>query len=350
VGFLLVTIIRFKISARGGSAFDGKDLSKLKQLGKINYATGLFILAGIISTFVAPDKHVALGQLKAFILEPVLMFYAIILTVKEEGQVYILLRAMFAATALISLFGIFQYYSLIHLPLRFWGNGSEVRRIVSVFEYPNALSLYLAPLIGLFTFLEMNGAPILKNKWLSLIGLLLMDGALLLTFSRGAWAAVLIVTVLVMIKQYGIKKFIFPIILLLLTLLIIPPVQQRLSMGLGDPSSEAHFSLMRLGVDQILMHPFLGLGLGGFASLKQEVNYPHNIFLNFWIELGLLGLIAFGSVVVSSFQRTQKNPSILTYAAAVSLLILIIHGLIDVPYFKNDLSLLFWFIISLFYI
>src|SRR6185436_15836198 len=104
------------------------------------------------------------------------------------------------------------------------------------------------------------------------------------------------------------------------------------------------------GIQQIGQHPILGLGLGGFARLGLGVNYPHNIFLNFWVELGILGLISFLWIMFLSFQQHKNKANVFTLAAIVYLVIFLIHGLVDAPYFKNDLALLFWFVVSLFYL
>jgi putative inorganic carbon (HCO3(-)) transporter len=354
VVFLFVTVVRFKI----------KDLSKIKKLGNINYAIGLFILAGIISTIVSPEMVKALGQLKAFIIEPILLFYAMVLTIETEEQLQIMLRYLFWSAVILSGFGIFQYYSFIHLPLRFWGNGSEVERITSFFDYPNALSLFLAPLIGLFAALWVNKYAIIKNQWVSLAGLGVLTAALLLTFSRGAWVALAVGLFLILLQKYKAKKVIVPSVVLLVLLALIPGVWQRISLGISDPSSLAHFDLMQAGLQQIAQNPIFGNGLAGFATLNLGVEYPHNIILNFWVAMGLLGLVAFCWIVYLCYQKYKKNPArhastlagvagrpqLLTLAASIYLLILITHGLVDVPYFKNDLSILFWFVVAMFYV
>ncbi|HEX9503907.1 MAG TPA: hypothetical protein VF974_06345, partial [Patescibacteria group bacterium] len=89
------------------------------------------------------------------------------------------------------------------------------------------------------------------------------------------------------------------------------------------------------------------------ANYSGEIlNYPHNIFLNFWLELGILGLISFAWIIFLAYKQYKKsqgqNP--LAVAAGVYILIMLIHGLVDAPYFKNDLALLFWFMIAIFYL
>src|SRR5438445_804458 len=64
---------------------------------------------------------------------------------------------------------------------------------------------------------------------------------------------------------------------------------------------------------RMLAHrPIFGSGLSGFASAINPYRngyaelqiYPHNILLNFWAETGILGLVAFGWLMVKTFIAT----------------------------------------------
>lgn len=84
--------------------------------------------------------------------------------------------------------------------------------------------------------------------------------------------------------------------------------------------------------------------------------YPHNIILNFWSELGVFGMLLFVWIILKFFYLGFRflrncNLEIRNYTKAekyfvvslVSIMVaIIIHGLVDAPYFKNDLSVLFW--------
>ncbi len=80
--------------------------------------------------------------------------------------------------------------------------------------------------------------------------------------------------------------------------------------------------------------------------------YPHNIFLNFWSELGILGLIGFLTffgvlIYVIKQKNFDENQGLFKSLVVASFLVIIIHGLVDVPYFKNDLSVMWWAIVIL---
>ncbi|MBI2355998.1 MAG: O-antigen ligase family protein [Candidatus Doudnabacteria bacterium] len=344
VVFLLLTVARFRI----------KDLGKLKNLGKLNYAIALFVLAGIAAVIISPEPLKALGQLKAFIIEPVLFFYAILLTVKDQQSMVRVLRWLFAGAIIISMFGLIQYLTNLGLPLRFWGSGLEPKRLTSFFEYPNALALYLGPLVVFFFALFLKKFYFI-NRHSLLAGLVIITAALILTYSRGAWIAVILAVLILLFKTYSAKKAVSLAIVIVLAGLLLSPIRSRLT--LTDASSLAHRDLWQISMDKIVQSPIFGNGLYGFRDTLQKahfqgeiLNYPHNIILNFWLETGLLGLLSFFAVIYLSLAQYKKSPAALKLGAALALVAILLHGLVDVPYFKNDLAVLFWFILSLFFI
>jgi O-antigen ligase len=75
--------------------------------------------------------------------------------------------------------------------------------------------------------------------------------------------------------------------------------------------------------------------------------YPHNIFLNLWSETGLFGLLVFILILIMLFWRYRnvRNPD--NKPIYLIFLAVWIHGLVDAPYFKNDLSVLFWVFVAM---
>jgi O-antigen ligase len=106
---------------------------------------------------------------------------------------------------------------------------------------------------------------------------------------------------------------------------------------------------------------FVGAGLRSFFERVQKpVNdfkkiepliYPHNILLNFWSEIGLFGILGFVGIFVLCFKKniSNRNDNFFRAAAACALVIFFVHGLVDVPYFKNDLAFIWWFVFGIIY-
>jgi O-antigen ligase len=80
-----------------------------------------------------------------------------------------------------------------------------------------------------------------------------------------------------------------------------------------------------------------------------------------WLNLGLLGLIAFTWILVVTFKRsayhfkkfasTEINSAPKLRVLGMALLVsILVYGLFDTQFFKNDLSVLFWVIIAVIFV
>jgi O-antigen ligase len=134
--------------------------------------------------------------------------------------------------------------------------------------------------------------------------------------------------------------------------------------NLSDPRNSLfpRFQLWGVTMRMLAHRPIFGSGLSGFADAinpyrngyaEQQI-YPHNILLNFWTETGILGVVAFGWLMVQTFMTTlggwlHGSHGWRPYQLGVLLFLLAVlaHGLVDVPFFKNDLSLQFWAFLGL---
>jgi len=92
--------------------------------------------------------------------------------------------------------------------------------------------------------------------------------------------------------------------------------------------------------------PYTGGGLRSFAGLYSQyievipfflVSYSHNLFLDLAVEQGLPGLAAFLMVVIGSIWLLLKGkgPAVLRWAILASLVVMIVHGLVDDPLYGN---------------
>jgi O-antigen ligase len=108
--------------------------------------------------------------------------------------------------------------------------------------------------------------------------------------------------------------------------------------------------------------PIFGSGLAGFQTsilrykdpnYHEDLVYPHNLLLNFWSETGLLGLAAFLWLAVQALRTAWRGLSVVGWPRAMAIgalgmiLTVFVHGLVDAPYFKNDLAVTFWALLGL---
>ena len=124
-------------------------------------------------------------------------------------------------------------------------------------------------------------------------------------------------------------------------------------------SGQSRLALYQCSMTLLKQNPILGTGLAGFGAAFESIRpeaytekliYPHNIFLNFWTEtgiLGLLGVLWLCALVVRIAFEKNGGENFLRDACIAALLAMLVHGLVDVPYFKNDLAVLTWMILAM---
>lgn len=351
-------------------------ISIKKQPRMILILVGSFFLAGLISLFVGGITIAKFGQFIVLFLQPVgTYFMARYLVESVPRSKELLIRASFIFLAAVGTYAVVQYFTLIGLPEGWWGNSSEPKRAIAFFAHPNGLALFVTPLLALLlpkvsevfdnlaigkrkqiSKLIVDSAPILA--WI--IGAL----GLLLSLSRGGWLG-LIAALAIFVVLSGKKNYwyaaIIGIVLIVAVVVAVPNLRYRVMLPFyGEKSSVARLSLWQTGSKMILDNPFLGKGLLGFTANWDKYNTdpglqsypaPHNIFLNFWVDTGLLGVLSFTALnVYILFQVVQRRQILWSLAVGLFIVAIFVHGQIDVPYLKNDLALLYWLIIGAFYV
>ncbi len=340
-------------------------LSVDKNLSKsILIFTGLFLLSGLISLFVKGITFEKLGQFIVLFLQPISIFFiAGFIFQKTPATKYYILNTIYLILAFAGLYAIIQYFSLWGLPSAFWGNNIEPKRAISFFAHPNFYALWSAPLLAfLLPDLRFKIEDVRKN-WTTITSWTIGVIGLLLSLSRAGWlglgAAILVYLIVAADKK--IRKLAGVIVIVLVIIIVsIPNLRWRFTLPFyGEKSAVSRISLWETGWKAIQESPILGLGLTGFSQnwdrlnsdkgLTDSHNFPHNIFLDLWVETGALGLISFVGLLWAFLKSGFKNKTdIFKLGTALFLITLISQGLIDNPYFKNDLAMVFWIVLSIF--
>lgn len=322
---------------------EATESNKLFAIGTI-----LIFIASIIGIIVSPDKRAALGVARAFFWEPMLLSWLII-TAKPDAEVSrkAFLAGLAVSAGIAIVWGFIQYLHPAFIPEP-W---PAERRITGIFPFPNALALYLAPLVSLF----------MSSPWGLVISIPAL-GAIVLAKSAGGLGAVF---ASLLFLGAAFKKTRWPALsaafIILLAVAFLPQAGNlRDQIMLKDWSGRVHQIGWNESLAMLRDHPLWGAGLSGFpatvvpyhkAQGVEIFQYPHNIVLAVWSELGLLGLLGFLLVLAWFFKKALRrngrwamdNGRFLV-AAMVAI---ICHGLVDVPYFKNDLATIFWLLAAI---
>lgn len=341
---------------------------RLKQ-NTLNTFVLLFLLSGAISILVSPDKRGGLGVFKAYILEPIIIFYIARDVIKKKKDFYFILNALFFSALWVSVLSLIQGFTgeLVFAP-----HEAASGRVHGFYNSANALGLYLGPILALSIYFLYKRINFLNY----LLYFLLVSSAIVLSRSIGALAGLISIFVVFGIfslvnKKPDLKNLIKRFLVAVFILLIAVSVYLTLNISVFTPSvsdpwrrETGNTLLIRAclweGTKNLLSENLItGSGLSGFKEAytksyytcdAEPLEYPHNFVFNFWTEMGVLGLFSFILLVFYYFKISFKpavNKSLPYAVFSAALVYSLIHGLVDVPYFKNDLSLEFWVIYAL---
>lgn len=380
----------------------------------------LFLIVSYLSLVVSGFSNEAMGVWKAYFFEPILIFILVLNVFKKEkggqGWQKIILALSFSAFA-VSIISFVEKVTGLFSIAKFYP------RVTGPFLYPNALGLYLAPIVLVMIGWLLNELIVKKRKLcikdykiaIVFASIIFSIRTLFLAHSEGAVIGVLAggaVMLVLSIKKQALLWLAKGLVVCMVLFSFLGPIfflavipQHRYfdfnskiinyvadRMMLKDFSGEIRKQQWRETWQMLKTEKWLlGTGLsnyqesvkpyhqeGIFFNFDRDLDfrrklvlwdddyktshwqpveiymYPHNIMFNFWTELGLLGaalfvwiLFKFFRIGFNSLLRGQKNKYILIGLMS-SMVCIIVHGIVDVPYFKNDLAVMFWVIIALF--
>lgn len=308
---------------------------------KIKGLVFAFLIASVVSVYVSPHLETSLGILKGWIVIPLILAWQVYALPNRHQYILGALVASGTVTAIISLLYI----------------GSQ-SRLSGFYDVPNSLALYLAPIIVIAVF---------RNRKLPAV---IMTIALLLTQSlAGALTAGLGIVGALLMKKKVVSKALIGIGLVAVVtfILFLPKINYLLT---STSSAHVRLQLWSISTQLIKENPLQGVGLGTFEPAYQDqlhkrfIAYekgqaqkplpefvfrdPHNWILSFWLNTGLVGLVSFATLNIMAIKGgfTDKESST-AKIASLALIIILVFGLVDTIYWKNDLSALHLVLLAL---
>lgn len=335
-------------------------LSVIKQHRLFFIATVIFFLSSVVSIFVSDMVFYSLGEWRAYFLEPMILFL-MFLGRKETFKMSYFIWALAVSTLSISVFSVVQKFIGWGIATPEWAN-EATRRVTAFYTSPNAVGLYLAPILMLMMAGVLGYREKIRGKsfWALLVILFLSLGAIFFTKSQGAWIAVG-AGVLVLLFFIGYKKITIGLAIAgIIFSLVVPSMREAVLFK--DQANKNRLRLWGYSWTFLKQNPknfVLGTGVRQFfrkvqkpyydKKVMERLIYPHNIFLNFWTEIGLFGMLAIVFVLGYATylsNKIRKNNKMIGAGLLAMITALVVHGLVDVPYFKNDLAFLFWVLIA----
>ncbi len=349
---ILATIVVFAIeTARQRQALEWRSPLLLPAV--------IFLFAGAISVVVSGDHRGALGLYRAYFLEP-FAFFLIVATAASTPRCVAAVLLGFAIGGLVVAV---LNAAVVLDAIRHHVLDLATTPPVAIYQTANDVALYLVPLLAI------AGAVVLYStsraeRVLSGAFILISLPAVVLSFSRGGYLALAAVGLGLAVSHRWARWVVPAVVVVLLAVSQLSLIKHRIAYELQPiPGNTLDFRIRIWGQTLRLLshHPILGIGLsyykqamGPFWQDLPRVIYPHNIVLNFWAVTGLLGLIAFAWLSIQAFGMAwggwRHHPAAWRpYELGVALFLIgmVAHGLVDVPFFKNDLSLEYWALLGI---
>jgi O-antigen ligase len=265
----------------------------------------------------------------------------------------------------VSAYGIYQY--VLGLAENNWMDegfaGLISGRIVSTFDNPNILAVYLLA-ISVISFGFLLGSEGAAKKTLYGICFSLATLALIFTWCRGAWIALLIaIPTYLCLRFFRRPGFLMTLLILLpLAFHLMPEAfQMRLLsiFDLSDSSIAYRLSIFRSSFEMLKDHPLLGIGLGAdtfyeqFAIYAEEgvvAPHSHNVLLQIGCQAGIFPLLTFVLLFLSRmrhlsiYSRYIRRGSMRTVTTfgTLALFALLIFGMTDYIWFAPPMYYLFF--------
>lgn len=241
-------------------------------------------------------------------------------------------------------------YGLTGLPVNLHSLGV---RPAATFPNPNMLAQFLllaVPFVAAYGFSGKRSAA----KILSRLSLLFAVGGIFVSFSRGAYLALGAIAVVMCIAN--IRRLV-PILMVGFSVLMLLPdsIYLRLS-TIGDATDLAineRFEVWGVTMQAVLERPFFGhgIGIGTIWPRLHECGFSaphaHNLFLEFFVEGGLFGLILLlfllWKLFRTGFELIIHAPKTRMYGAAVIAFVggLCVCGMVDQPLFAPGVLAMF---------
>ncbi|MFB6181362.1 MAG: O-antigen ligase family protein [Candidatus Magasanikbacteria bacterium] len=380
-----------------------KIIKEVKQIYKrhrwLVVGVSLFVLGATISIFNGLDPISALGEWKSFYIEPIILAAVLTTSLDSKEELKNILFAIVVSGFAVSILAVYQHFTGFLVPYSFWENNNAFR-VTAWYGFPNAVGHFLAPAVIIASYLvydQIRTKPIgwldkikhflyslphifkknnkpdrtkkeTKNTLILTISLLAVPSGLLgIIFAKSTGALMGVLGglgVLLLFSKWRWWAVTLGVVGIIGVFLLPRGNNIRQELLLQNRTGQLRIDMYQQTFEFIEDQPVFGAGISAY---KQKIipyrdnpnvevfHHPHNLWLTIWVNLGIVGLIGFVWVLFWFYYfvgpkekyeqiKTQQELKLLATSIFTTFLVM---GLVDSPYIKDDLALLFWFPIAL---
>lgn len=344
-------------------------VTHMSRLTLLDVAVIAWLALGFLSISWAAHLPQAITELRVMMIEPVL-FYVVMRSIHLDKKAALrLVDALLLAGFVVSVVG---FWLFIQGEATITAEAGA-RRLASVYGSPNNVGLFLGrciPFALAFVIVKTDQ----KRRLFAIIILLVMGLAVVLSQSAGAlFIGVPVAIAAVFVLSWGRRAWLAVLALAgVAVAAFIAALQSARFARLLDFSNGTNFARIRVwqsALNIIRDYPLTGIGLDQFlyafqgryimpdAWQEPNLSHPHNFILDFWVRLGLFGVLvflwiqsAFWRAAFRAYMFYRARDSLyfaLTVGVMGSMINLLSHGLVDNSIYVQDLSFVFVFLLGL---
>ena len=304
--------------------------------------------------------------------ELVLGYFLVVNLMRSTEWIKRCITALVFSGTIVSFIGIAQYCLGIFVEAS-WIDKSyfyDIKgRVVSLFDNPNILAMYLIMVLPFAIYLMINACTG-KSKLLGFISTASIFLCTILTWSRAAWLA-MIVCILVFAVIYSkqtIKYLLISMFLLPIISFFIPSSVARRFASIGnlaDSSTAYRFYTWKgtLRCCRDSLWGGVGYGTNAYREIYPQYAYAgmeaaehsHSLYLQILIGMGIFGLIVFAIVMFLFLQmnfeyikkESNKERKTAVIACIGAIISMLVFGLFDFIWYNYRVLFLFCAIIAL---
>lgn len=331
------------------------------RLSSVDWAVLGLVVVGAASALGAEFQGVAWREWRVVFLEPALFYLMLRTTPLTRQSWWRIVDAFILSSVVVAIVGLVQYITGSNIITAEEG----LVRLRSVYGSPNNVGLYLGRALPILVAIGLMGRERARRRAYG-VALLIVLAALVLSLSRGALFLGVPAGLATVLLLWGGRRILLPltgvvgiIAVGLLGLLRLPGLTERFN--LGSATTFFRLNLWQSTIAMIRDHPLLGVGPDNFlyqyrghyirpeAWQEPSLSHPHNIVLDFWSRLGLLGLavgfwlqVGFWQTALQAWKGLSDADSRALAAGLMgSVAAMLAHGLVDNALFLVDLAYVF---------
>ena len=334
----------------------------LRLLSTLDWAVLALVLLAMGTALAAEYRHVALREFRVVILGSAVFYLLFRIGVIDARSLMVRGDLVLLGGAMVAMYALTRYPQASGVI-----EAEGVRRARAFYGSPNNLALYLERVWPLGVAMALWA----KTGWRRVvygIGSVAIASALLLTFSRGAWLLGVPASLLALILLKGRRARwllaglacagILAVAFLLRT--------ERLATlwSLTGGTTWLRVQLWAASWGMVRDHPWLGVGPDNFlyyygdyirpgAEVERWLSHPHNLLLDFWLRLGIGGVVIL-LVVLKRCLRMARDAyrmlpdgdlNAMAFGLVGGVAAGLAHGLIDSSFFVVELA--YWLMFAL---